>query len=66
MEERTHSYDERMLISIWAYYEGGHKSTYYRVMKIADLPKWLDAHTLTHPNCIGYTVKVDDPERLPF
>lgn len=51
-------YNGEINISIRAYYQDRGESTYYRTMKLKDLAGWLEAHTLTHGNVIGYTIQV--------
>lgn len=52
-------YKEKLLVSIKAYYDSGHTSTYYREMFLEDIGKWLEAHTYTHPGVTSYTIKID-------
>lgn len=52
-------YTGKLTVSIRAYYDTGHTSTYYREMYLDELPTWLDAHTYTHPGVMQYSIKID-------
>lgn len=57
MDETTH-------ISFRCYYPDGGKCDKHQVLKLSDIPKWIDSYKFTHPNCSAISVKVwfDEPE----
>lgn len=53
------TYNGLLHVSIRAYYENEGQATYYRDIYLEELPKWLNAHTYTHPNVRGYTIQIN-------
>ena len=52
-------------LSIRCYYENGNHTEHRQMMKLSDIPKWIEAYKFTHPECKAITVKrwFNDPER---
>lgn len=41
-----------------AYYENGNTTDHHRSMKLAEIPKWIEAYMYTHPCMISLSIKV--------
>ena len=44
-------------LSIRCYYTNNH-TEHRQLMKLADIPKWIEAYKFTHPECKAITVKL--------
>lgn len=52
-------YEEIYDISFRCYYPNDPLTTNHRQMlKLSDIPRWIDSYKFTHPNCTAVTVKV--------
>lgn len=45
-------------LSFRCYYPDGEPTNHRQQMKLADIPKWIEAYKFTHPNCIAVSVKI--------
>lgn len=51
--------DRKFAISFFCYYpDSDQPCKKVQVLKLADIPKWIDAYKFTHPACQAITVKV--------
>lgn len=44
--------------SIRCNYQNGNYTEHRQNLKLADLPKWVEAYRFTHPNVISITIKL--------
>ena len=51
-------YDTEFHFSFRCYYEDGKPNDKHQVLKLSDVPKWIDSYKFTHPNCKAITIKV--------
>lgn len=45
-------------LSIRCHYPNGDQTQHRQAMKLADIPKWIEAYKFTHPNCTSISVKI--------
>lgn len=45
-------------LSIRCHYPNGDQTRHRQAMKLADIPKWIEAYKFTHPNCTSISVKI--------
>lgn len=45
-------------ISFRCHYPSGEYTTHRQDLKIADIPKWIEAYKFTHPECVSISFKL--------
>lgn len=44
--------------SIRCHYPNGESTNHHQLLKLSDIPKWLEAYKFTHPHCKSISVKI--------
>ena len=45
-------------ISIRCHYPNGGQTEHRQPLKLADIPKWIEAYKFTHPQCSSVSIKI--------